>query len=34
MRTPLNINDVSEEEKIFNHSNVYSGDLVWLPIGD
>lgn len=27
MPTPLNINDVEEEEKIFNHSNVYSSDL-------
>lgn len=34
MPTPLNINDVEEEEKIFNHSNVYSGDLEWIPIGD
>jgi DNA-directed RNA polymerase I and III subunit RPAC1 len=34
MATPLNINDVAEEEKIFNHSNVYSGDLEWIPIGD
>jgi DNA-directed RNA polymerase I and III subunit RPAC1 len=34
MQTPLNINDVEEEEKIFNHSNVYSGDLQWIPIGD
>jgi DNA-directed RNA polymerase I and III subunit RPAC1 len=34
MQTPLNINDVEEEERIFNHSNVYSGDLVWIPIGD
>lgn len=34
MQTPLNINDVEEEEKIFNHSNVYSGDLEWIPIGD
>lgn len=32
--TPLNINDVHEEERIFNHSNVYSGDLEWIPIGD
>ena len=32
--TPLNINNVEEEEKIFNHSNVYSGDLEWIPIGD
>lgn len=31
---PLNINDVNEEERIFNHSNVYSGDLEWIPIGD
>lgn len=34
MPTPLNINDVEEEEKIFNHSNVYSSDLKWIPIGD
>lgn len=34
MPTPLNINDVSEEEKIFNHSNVYSSDLKWVPFGD
>lgn len=34
MQTPLNINDVEEEEKIFNHSNVYSGDLEWIPIGN
>lgn len=34
MTTPLNINDVSEEEKIFNNSNVYSSDLEWIPIGD
>lgn len=27
MPTPLNINDVEEEEKIFNNSNVYSSDL-------
>ena len=33
MQTPLNINDVEEEERIFNHSNVYSGDLEWIPIG-
>lgn len=32
--TPLNINNVEEEEKVFNHSNVYSGDLEWVPIGD
>lgn len=32
--TPLNINNVEEEERIFNHSNVYSGDLEWIPIGD
>jgi DNA-directed RNA polymerase I and III subunit RPAC1 len=34
MPTPLNINDVAEEEKIFNNSNVYSSDLKWIPIGD
>jgi hypothetical protein len=34
MPTPLNINDVEEEEKIFNNSNVYSSDLKWIPIGD
>ena len=34
MQTPLNISDVEEEERIFNHSNVYSGDLEWIPIGD
>ena len=34
MKTPLNINDVEEEERIFNHSNVYSSDLEWIPIGD
>lgn len=34
MQTPLNINDVEEEERIFNHSNVYSRDLEWIPIGD
>ncbi len=34
MQTPLNINDVAEEERIFNHSNVYSGDLIWIPIGN
>jgi len=34
MTTPLNINDVEEEERIFNHSNVYSGDLEWVPFGD
>ena len=34
MQTPLNISDVEEEERIFNHSNVYSGDLEWSPIGD
>lgn len=34
MKTPLNINDVEEEERIFNHSNVYSSDLKWIPIGD
>ena len=34
MPTPININDVSEEEKIFNNSNVYSSDLKWIPIGD
>jgi DNA-directed RNA polymerases I and III subunit RPAC1 len=32
--TPLNINDVEEEEKIFNNSNVYSGQLEWVPIGN
>ena len=34
MQTPLNIGDADEEERIFNHSNVYSGDLEWIPIGD
>ena len=34
MQTPLNISDADEEERIFNHSNVYSGDLEWIPIGD
>ena len=34
MATPLNINDVEEEERIFNHSNVYSGDLEWVPFGN
>ena len=34
MQTPLNINDVAEEERLFNHSNVYSGDLKWIPIGN
>ena len=34
MATPLNINDVEEEERIFNHSNVYSGDLGWVPFGN
>jgi DNA-directed RNA polymerases I and III subunit RPAC1 len=32
--TPLNINDVEQEEKIFNNSNVFSGQLEWVPIGD
>lgn len=32
--TPLNINDVHMEEQLFNHSNVYSGDLEWIPIGN
>jgi len=34
MRTPLNINDPAEEEKVFNHSNVYSSDLEWIPMGN
>ena len=33
--TPLpQILNVQDEEQHFNHANVYSGDLQWLPIGD
>ena len=28
------INSVADEEAHFNHANVYSGDLEWIPIGD
>lgn len=31
---PVILNNTEDEEKHFNHPNVYSGDLVWVPIGD
>lgn len=31
---PMIINSEVKEEDIYNHSNVYSGDLEWIPEGD
>lgn len=28
------IMNVHDEEKYFDHANVYSGDLEWIPVGD
>ena len=30
----IQIHSVKDEEEHFNNSNVYSGDLKWIPIGD
>jgi len=31
---PVVLNNTEDEEKHYNNSNVYSGDLIWVPIGD
>lgn len=31
---PMVLNDTANEEKLYNHANVYSSDLVWEPIGN
>ena len=31
---PVILNNTRDEEEFFNHPNVYSGDLEWIPIGD
>ena len=31
---PVVLNNTEDEEKHYNSPNVYSGDLVWVPIGD
>jgi hypothetical protein len=28
------LTNTHDEEKLYNNSNVMSGDLVWIPIGD
>lgn len=32
--TQFNIRSAAEEDKLYNHANVYSGDLEWIPVGD
>ena len=27
------LNNTEDEEKLYNHPNVYSGDFQWIPIG-
>lgn len=31
---PMVLNNTHDEEKLYNNSNVYSGDLEWIPEGD
>lgn len=31
---PMALNDTANEEKLYNHANVYSSDLKWEPIGN
>ena len=31
---PLIINSSHDENELYNHANVYSGDLEWIPIGE
>lgn len=31
---PVVLNNTEDEEKFYNNPNVYSGDLIWIPIGD
>ena len=31
---PMVLNNTHDEEKLYNNSNVYSGDLEWVPMGD
>ena len=31
---PVILNNTEDEERLYNHPNVYSGDLEWIPIGD
>ena len=31
---PMVLNNTHDEEKLYNNSNVYSGDLEWIPQGD
>lgn len=28
------INNTIDEDKLYNHANIYSGDLKWVPIGN
>jgi len=30
---PMVLNDTANEEKLYNHANVYASDLVWEPLG-
>ena len=32
--TPMALNNTIDEEKLYNHANVYSSDLVWEPMGN
>jgi len=31
---PMILNDTHNDEELYNHANIYSGDLEWIPIGD
>ena len=33
-REKVEIKDAHDEDRYYNHANVYSGDLEWIPIGD
>ena len=33
-KAPMVINNTVDEEKLYNHANVLSGDLKWVPIGN
>lgn len=32
--TQFNIPSAAEEDALYHHANVYSGDLKWVPVGD
>ena len=31
---PMILNETHNDEELYDNANVYSGDLVWVPIGD